>query len=111
MFVENCGSIGKTAFDGKGLSRVTINGYEVIEPYAFDNSTDGYVEIDIRGNDGKIYGNAFYSAKLGDVSITGGSFEPYEEETWTYYPFADVERWNPGSTLTLDGVTVPENGL
>ena len=111
VFVENCGSIGKTAFDGKGLSRVTINGYEVIEPYAFDNSTDGYVEIDIRGNDGKIYGNAFYSAKLGDVSITGGSFEPYEEETWTYYPFADVERWNPGSTLTLDGVTVPENGI
>ena len=115
VVVEDCGTIERQAFNGKGLTSVTVNGYESIEEYAFQlqSGTSKTLEVHIAG-EGVIGGGAFANRTLGEVSLTGGSLgffeEVYQGETYKYGAFDSAE-WKPDSMLTLDGVTVPDESF
>ena len=99
----------------KNLSTLVIENCGDIPAWTFQNLNAPALDLTITGS-GAIGGGAFSDTEFSSVTITGGKLEMYEEEYQGdiyYIPAFYNISWVYGeeTTMTLDGVTIPESGF
>ena len=99
----------------RNLSTLVIENCGDIPAWTFQNLNAPALDLTITGS-GAIGGGAFSDTEFSSVTITGGKLEMYEEEyqgdiyyTPAFYNISWV--YGEETTMTLDGVTIPESGF